>query len=277
MSIPSGSRFSTVAGLSLRVYHSVEPILTVCAERGPSPSLQLNLSSNNPFRNRAASPTSPTTLLPSPKGASANARAVSKNPFVDIFDGPGSPEKSRPKSRDPAMASSTNGRKQGSIGSTGELFENLYLSRSSTNDENTPLTLSSKPRPQTSHRPSRSQEEDAKYRRGNLVKSDRPNRGPPQDSGRDRERRRPRRNSDTSVRSSQHLDPEDRRRDRRDRRGELRRVNPFSTKPKKPNHHLDIIDKLDVTSIYGTGCKLKLNLLICKSLIYDSIPSRWSI
>ena len=33
-----------------------------------------------------------------------------------------------------------------------------------------------------------------------------------------------------------------------------------SPKAKKPNHRLDIIDKLDVTSIYGTGCKCQVTL-----------------
>lgn len=69
-----------------------------------------------------------------------------------------------------------------------------------------------------------------------------------------------RRNSDSSVvsRSSRKLlDPEEekkrserRRRERRHREREAK-----DGKSKKPDRKLDIIDKLDVTSIYGTGCE----------------------
>ena len=75
--------------------------------------------------------------------------------------------------------------------------------------------------------------------------------------------RRPRRNSESSVadKSGRFLDPEDerRRKERRYRdkdgksRGEVRR--PQTARTKKPNQRLDLIDQLDVTSIYGTGCK----------------------
>ncbi len=75
--------------------------------------------------------------------------------------------------------------------------------------------------------------------------------------------RRPRRNSESSVanQSGRLVEPEDdrRRRERRQRdkegksRGEVRR--PQTARPKKPNQALDLIDQLDVTSIYGTGCK----------------------
>lgn len=45
----------------------------------PSPGLQLNLSSNNPFRNRAVSPASNGQLSP----LEAPPRPVSRNPFLD--------------------------------------------------------------------------------------------------------------------------------------------------------------------------------------------------
>jgi hypothetical protein len=64
-----------------------------------------------------------------------------------------------------------------------------------------------------------------------------------------------RRNSESSVRDRpKESDPEaeKRRRERKLREKEAK----GSTKSKKPNARLDIIDKLDVTSIYGTGCKL---------------------
>ena len=75
--------------------------------------------------------------------------------------------------------------------------------------------------------------------------------------------RRLRRNSESSVadKAGTLLETEDerRRRERRYRdkdgrgRGEVRR--PQTARPKKPNQRLDLIDQLDVTSIYGTGCK----------------------
>jgi len=69
-----------------------------------------------------------------------------------------------------------------------------------------------------------------------------------------------RRNSESSVaeRSGKPLDPEEekkkqekRRRERRERR-EREGKDPRTG---KPDRKLDIIDKLDVTSIYGAGCK----------------------
>lgn len=68
--------------------------------------------------------------------------------------------------------------------------------------------------------------------------------------------RRPRRNSESSVmdRASKLFDDEDdkRRRERRhrEREGKTRDGKPRSS---RKNRQLDIIDKLDVTSIYGTG------------------------
>lgn len=73
-------------------------------------------------------------------------------------------------------------------------------------------------------------------------------------------RRRVRRNSDSSVvsRSSRKLlDPEEekKRAERRRRERRHRERDAKDGKSKKPDRKLDIIDKLDVTSIYGTGCE----------------------
>lgn len=70
----------------------------------------------------------------------------------------------------------------------------------------------------------------------------------PSDKSRER---RPRRNSETSVRekTTKFLDPNDDRR-RRERR---HRDSKRDGKPKGPSRKLDIIDKLDVTGIYGGG------------------------
>jgi hypothetical protein len=79
-------------------------------------------------------------------------------------------------------------------------------------------------------------------------------------SSRKPEGRRMRRNSESSVadRSGKPLDSEEekkkqeaRRRERRERREREGR----DPKTGKPSRKLDIIDKLDVTSIYGTGCE----------------------
>ena len=78
----------------------------------------------------------------------------------------------------------------------------------------------------------------------------------PADSSRPHEKRAPpRRNSESSVRDKpKEVDPEaeKKRSERRLREG---RNGKSASKSKKPNGRLDIIDKLDVTSIYGTGRK----------------------
>ena len=66
-----------------------------------------------------------------------------------------------------------------------------------------------------------------------------------------------RRNSDTSVMD----DKEQRRKAREARAKDKEAKNRDATKKsKKPNPQMDLIDKLDVTSIYGTGSKFKLRL-----------------
>jgi hypothetical protein len=67
-------------------------------ERRPSPGLQLNLSSNNPFR-RAASPGYPSPGFPSPASAtnrsSSGSRPMSRNPFITTFEAEFNKEASR--------------------------------------------------------------------------------------------------------------------------------------------------------------------------------------
>lgn len=75
--------------------------------------------------------------------------------------------------------------------------------------------------------------------------------------------RRPRRNSDTSILERKPLDPEEekKRQERRRRERERRRREDGGKdkdgKPKKPSRKLDVIDQLDATSIYGTGCMFR--------------------
>lgn len=63
--------------------------------------------------------------------------------------------------------------------------------------------------------------------------------------------RRPRRNSESSVRDKPAMDPEEEKK-RKERK--YRESKRNGSKSGKPNKKLDVIDKLDVTSIYGTGC-----------------------
>jgi hypothetical protein len=129
------------------------------------------------------------------------------------------------------------------------------------------------PRTNPNHRPSHSQEDEKRAIRPAASGSSRA--GP---SSRSRppagldifadpveestpKKSRPRRNSESSVleRSGKLLDPEDEKR-RQERRRRERRHHERSKdgKSKKPDRKLDIIDKLDVTSIYGTGRKYHL-------------------
>lgn len=121
------------------------------------------------------------------------------------------------------------------------------------------------------HHPSQSQESD----RGG---SRRPPRAetldifadpPAQRSG----ERRTRRNSESSVAEHKSVEDEQKRRKERERRHRERpkdssgRPIPSSSKHKKPSRRLDIIDKLDVTSIYGTGCRCEHVLPVLELIV----------
>lgn len=240
-----------------------------------SPSLTANFPSNNPFRNRAASPASYHSL-PSPQIATFNIpdrvpeRPTSRNPFLD--------QNPQPRAASPPTYPASSGRmsptKSAFTGHTAELFDNLTLNDKSgsagprpsagpnpgyrpSRPENVPPGVHRRAGPPI-HRPSRSEEEQRRL--GNGSRS----RGPPQtldifaDPPEPR-RHRMRRNSDSSL-ASRTLGSEEerRRRERRHREREARkdgkpRPHGTSSRSKKPNQKLDIIDSLDVTSIYGTG------------------------
>lgn len=130
-----------------------------------------------------------------------------------------------------------------------------YAAGTSSRGENVP------PRGPPGHRPSRSQEEAMRTRR----KEAGPSSGRPRPTGeldifadpsdtspRKSDARRARRNSESSVASrSKLLDPEEEKK-RQDRRKRERRQRDRRD-GKKPDRKLDVIDKLDVTSIYGYG------------------------
>ncbi|KHJ34822.1 putative pal1 cell morphology protein [Erysiphe necator] len=68
--------------------------------------------------------------------------------------------------------------------------------------------------------------------------------------------RRPRRNSESSIAERSKpldLEEEKKRQERRRREKKQRDHGENSSRSRKPNRKLDVIDKLDVTSIYGTG------------------------
>lgn len=118
--------------------------------------------------------------------------------------------------------------------------------------ENVPPRPFPRPGP-PAHRPSNSEEERRRLakQRGELdIFADPP-------TNRSRERR-PRRNSESSVRDRKVLDPEEekKRREKRETRYKDGKRSGSTSKSGKPNRRLDVIDKLDVTSIYGTGRKL---------------------
>ncbi|RDL41078.1 Uncharacterized protein BP5553_01057 [Venustampulla echinocandica] len=247
--------------------------------RRPSVGLTLNLSSNNPFRNRAASPalsTSPLSPFAPPP------RPVSRNPFLDasptnIPPVVGSPDKMSPRT--------TTAPKPALTGNAAELFDNLTLNdrppasnnttrqppnRSNSGDKPPPYSSVARgrgenvpPRGHPSHRPSQSQEEALRARKPGGSSRPRPAdeldifADPPESSSsRKPESRRPRRNSDSSVvsRSSKSVDPEEeKKRAERRRRERRHREGKSSSKTRRPDRKLDIIDKLDVTSIYGPG------------------------
>ncbi len=84
-----------------------------------------------------------------------------------------------------------------------------------------------------------------------------------------------RRNSDSSVMEKPVTDEERRIREMRQRDRE-RRHRDGKNRPRK----LDIIDQLDATSIYGTGCEVTLSSWAAHeltSLSSPSIPSRWPV
>lgn len=128
--------------------------------------------------------------------------------------------------------------------------------------ENLPPSMNGRP----GHRLTRSQEEEQRMRNGGKLRGPAPTLdifADPPEAGKPRERR-PRRNSDSSIvdRNGKpvDLDEERRRRERRHRERDTRNRDnkskptpSASSKSKKPSHRLDVIDKLDVTSIYGTG------------------------
>ncbi|KAL2794501.1 Pal1 cell morphology protein-domain-containing protein [Aspergillus keveii] len=218
--------------------------------RQHGPGLPVNLGSNNPFRTRTLSPSSSTHSGGRPE------RPKSTNPFLDDTD-PISPQ---------SAPSASLIDQQDMTQNTRDLFENLSLNPAPKASGMRPAPAPPRPEKPSQNgplksRPPRSSKERSEGRSNDPfnIFSDPPSKAKPSGSGsrsRDRERR-PRRNSESSVmeRTPKLLDDEDerRRRERRRREREARHKDGKSRSSRKPGYQLDIIDKLDVTSIYGTG------------------------
>ncbi|KAF2824795.1 Pal1-domain-containing protein [Ophiobolus disseminans] len=223
-------------------------------ERRPSPGLALN--SNNPFRNRAASPN-----LHSPASqdrSSSGSRPMSRNPFLSTFEAEFNKEAKRTDLID-MSATVKDSPKKATFGATEELFNNLTIEdESKKRDASRPVPNRSATDSRGNHRPSRSDEERDRLR-GAPRGPPRPSRGAPNprpqrpSSTERRENRRPRRNSESSIidKGSLDVNEERRRRERRKERDDRAKDSKSGQRRVRRPQGLDLIDKLDVTGIYG--------------------------
>ncbi|KAK5937077.1 hypothetical protein PMZ80_010617 [Knufia obscura] len=209
----------------------------VAPDRGASP-----LMSNNPFRNKIHSHISPE---PSP-------RPISTNPFLDITEvNQGAVETNHDAvTMNSSVNKATDAFSQLEVTDTRNDLQKTR-SRQANGGPQRPdhPSLRGFP-PPPGHRPANSDEARRRHqpapRRELDIFAD------PFEPTRPRDReRKPRRNSESSVREKPSMDPEEERRRRERKYRESKRDGSKSSKPK--NKKLDVIDKLDVTSIYGTG------------------------
>jgi len=251
------------------------------ADSRPSLGLTLNLSSNNPFRNRAASPISAGVSPGSYSPREPPPRPVSRNPFLE-------PSNTQTSLASPDKMSfspdATAPPRPVLSGNAADLFDNLTLNerpannstirppppRSNTDDKLPPpySSISGRsenlpPRGPPGHRPSRSQEEAIRARRAATGSSSRARPSgeldifadPIESCPKKSDQRRGRRNSESSVqeKSGKLLDPEEEKKRQERKRRERKYREHKDGRSKKPDRKLDIIDQLDATSIYGTG------------------------
>ncbi|KAJ5220166.1 hypothetical protein N7468_009370 [Penicillium chermesinum] len=228
----------------------------------PTPA---NFGSNNPFRNRALSPST------APAGNSHPDRPRSTNPFLDDSEVL-SPQSAPGMSTGTTMISPVGN--SDITNNTRDLFENLSIqvapappapqvapfpqpngARPTTSGgPRQPPSRSRPPRDRPSGRPVEPRAKDPKdpfdifADPPALTKSStsRPAEGRP---------RRQRRNSESSVmdRASKIFDDDEERKRRERRREREARHRDGKPRSSRKDRRLDIIDKLDVTSIYGTG------------------------
>ncbi|POS88390.1 hypothetical protein EPUL_000119 [Erysiphe pulchra] len=247
-----------------------------------------NLSSNNPFRNQAA-PSSPPISAGKPVQQLATSLIGfgSRNPFFESADQPQSKSIPHVKMLSKAEIKMPSSQPiNDTVTSFGKMVLNEKSDQSdksevkSEKSQSDPSKANSSPRisrptqhrenlpPRTtpSHRLRKSNEEVSQLRKNMAGSSS----GKPvgesdvfadpsssRTSSRKPAERRPRRNSESSTldRSSKPLDPEEekKRQERKRRERKQRDYGENSSRSRRSNRKLDVIDKLDVTSIYGTG------------------------
>ncbi|KAI9817719.1 MAG: hypothetical protein M1826_001475 [Phylliscum demangeonii] len=237
----------------------------------PSTGISLNLASNNPFRNHLSSapapspspPFQPATSSPlsSPPQTATGSRT--RNPFLDwpdYRDDVPIRSGSQPPPLNDGMASASH---HYTVESAARDLNGLALNdvpRTNGIQGPPPPPYSQRDRPPVvGHRPSRSHEEEGRPHRvgppSSTMRSARPA-AEFADGYLPREHRPVRRNSESSVAGGRSDRPEvdpSRHRDGRPRDRRHRAPPPASYRPKQSSRRLDVIDKLDVTSIYGTG------------------------
>ncbi|KAL7621550.1 hypothetical protein AAE478_008875 [Parahypoxylon ruwenzoriense] len=227
-------------------------------DNGPSTQsagLTLNLSSNNPFRNRASSPGGISTPPRSPFD-DPPPRPTSRNPFLDLPSQPptrtasapdkmASKDQRSPTAEDLFNSLSLDDKDAKTRPAPGRTPMNRPPGGSSRGENHPPRGRG--PPPSSSHRPTRSQEEALRARKlsaaneGKLIDV-----SPPRKTT----DRRLRRNSDSSIIEKPLTEEEKKLRELKRREREKRHRDG---KDKQRGRKLDIIDQLDATSIYGTG------------------------
>ncbi|KAK0729884.1 Pal1 cell morphology protein-domain-containing protein [Lasiosphaeris hirsuta] len=233
-----------------------------------SAGLSLNLSSNNPFRNRAVSPAlsprSPASPFDDPP-----PRPVSRNPFLDPAL---TSRASLQNIRSTSENMSTFERKTSPTAE--DLFGSLTIDDRKPPPPGPPRPDAARPPqsrrgppppgrenvpppgrrgPPPNHRPTRSQEEALRARKASQGNGEASGPIKPSQSPQRRSDRRPRRNSESSVMDSDKIMTEEERKARDARRRDRERRHREGRDKKPVNRKLDIIDQLDATSIYGTG------------------------
>ncbi|KAI7551378.1 hypothetical protein KC331_g2596 [Hortaea werneckii] len=228
-------------------------------DRQPSPNRQtIAFSSNNPFRNRGTSPSPQSGAFPiAPPPPPPQQQApppprpsnMSKNPFLDSSELTSSPRK---------------GSAPPTAGVTEDIFKDLSLLDTPNISVQPPPRAAPQVRsgtlPPPIHRPSASGERrPAPPRPSRGVDSPpkrehRPRpRGMSESSVMDERERLHRRDRERSERAPRTESEERRRRERRREREDRHRREAEKTRKVRKAQGLDIIDKLDVTGIYGPG------------------------
>ena len=126
-----------------------------------------------------------------------------------------------------------------------------------------------RPRPRNTESPQKRPDHRRRASESSMMEHDRRDRG-----DRDRGERGPRTESEERRRRERRKEREE-----RHRREKERIRNGEKPRNGKPQRNLDLIDKLDVTGIYGQGrkCRIPLNTLVSWNLtLYTSISPRWS-